>query len=64
MGEALYPGATRPLFTADAGGSEGYRLRQASWVERAWRRSRPDPPAGRDAAASERRAWPAAPPDG
>lgn len=27
MGEALYPGATRLLVTADAGGSNGYRLR-------------------------------------
>ncbi len=27
MGEALYPGATRLLITADAGGSNGYRLR-------------------------------------
>jgi transposase len=27
MGEALYPGASRLLITADAGGSNGYRLR-------------------------------------
>ena len=27
MGETLYPGATRLLITADAGGSNGYRLR-------------------------------------
>ncbi len=27
MGQALYPGATRLLVTADAGGSNGYRLR-------------------------------------
>jgi hypothetical protein len=31
MGEPLYPGATRLLVTADAGGSNGYRLRLWKW---------------------------------